>query len=769
MRIKEFLITRYGPLGYKTKFVLGNFTLFVGKNESGKTLTIEALIKLLLGKNVKDFENIDRVEENPEGYVVLETEQGMEVKLPDKGTLIQVTGLSPTDCRNIFIIRNSDLSLDKEGAFYTEVTDKLMGLRSEEINKIKEKLREIGRITPTGIFRNVGEEKLKERIEKGQRLIEDIDKLHKKIKEEGLEDSELEYVKIAEEIEKLKSELEELEEARKREIYEKAENALKEINEYSKRLKVLERFNEAEWQKWRDHERDIEQYHREKEGALEELQKTEEELQKHENRYAVLKEEFEILEGRKKKLEENIKPELINYEKQKTEFRAWETKNSFWQPLAYASSILLAFSLLGLFFKYSSWMIFLTLVFLLSAVVSWAYSFQFWRKKGHLESLFEKIRLALAELELEGETLEKALAHIQRFEETYLQKNKDKEDMERQKERLENKIEQLRGRIENLEEKIRSVQNVIARIKENSGEETLEGYKKKIEEKKDLETKIKGAERELRSLLGGEAISYWEQAIEELSSYKDKALGRKYDEKEVDHLRRKRQQLEEKLETLEKQREDIKRVMTEIEKRAGEILRSEKYLYCHTLADLEKIKEELQKFIQENETRKNRVLTAIKIWEKIDREEKGKVATLFGEDSLVSKYFAVATEHRYRGVVYHQERGTVEVVREDGARLSPEKLSGGAYDQLYFAIRLALGKKLLASSGGFFILDDPFIKADPYRLKKQLQMVKEMAYKEGWQIIYFTAKGEVEEALREEKEKGEITYFKIEDFSHEEE
>ena len=48
-------------------------------------------------------------------------------------------------------------------------------------------------------------------------------------------------------------------------------------------------------------------------------------------------------------------------------------------------------------------------------------------------------------------------------------------------------------------------------------------------------------------------------------------------------------------------------------------------------------------------------------------------------------------------------------------------------------------------------------------------MVKEMAYEEGWQIIYFTAKGEVEEALREEKEKGEITYFKIEDFSHEEE
>jgi hypothetical protein len=150
MRIKEFLINRYGPLAYETPVRPGNFTLLWGENEHGKTLTLDALIKMLLGRSVKGFGSIDRVEENPSGYTIIENDEGKEVKVPEDGDLEKITGLSASQCCNIFIVRNSELMIEKEGQFYTEVTDKLTGLRTTEIERLEETLRKLGKLTPTG-------------------------------------------------------------------------------------------------------------------------------------------------------------------------------------------------------------------------------------------------------------------------------------------------------------------------------------------------------------------------------------------------------------------------------------------------------------------------------------------------------------------------------------------------------------------------------------------------------------------------------------------
>jgi len=124
MRIEEFYVKRYGPLRDRSYTLSHSFNLFFGKNEDGKTLTIDALVRLLLGKKVRDFKGIDRVGENPEGYVILKDDQGMDVKLPQKGMLPKLTGLTPSECRNIFVIRNSDLSISDESGFYMSVTDR---------------------------------------------------------------------------------------------------------------------------------------------------------------------------------------------------------------------------------------------------------------------------------------------------------------------------------------------------------------------------------------------------------------------------------------------------------------------------------------------------------------------------------------------------------------------------------------------------------------------------------------------------------------------
>ena len=141
-------------------------------------------------------------------------------------------------------------------------------------------------------------------------------------------------------------------------------------------------------------------------------------------------------------------------------------------------------------------------------------------------------------------------------------------------------------------------------------------------------------------------------------------------------------------------------------------------------------------------------------------EEKERVTELFGTDSAVSEYFREITDGLYQNVVFNQRTGEIEVKRKDDLLLKAKNLSAGAYDQLYLSIRLSLGEKLLKDNKGFFIMDDPFVKADPDRLKKQLGMLRKIS-QSGWQIIYFSAKAEIKEALEEDIRKGAINIVEV--------
>src|SRR5690606_2285237 len=212
MKLKEFSIIRYGPLENLNKIKLNDFNLIWGKNECGKTLTIDGLVKLLFNKTGKDFENLERVQEVPEGYVVLVDEEGNEYKIPEKGDLPKISGLSATECNNIFIVRNSNLSvahdLSKESMFYESITDKLTGLETERIAKISEKIKEIARLTDKSLeFQDVKDEKLKTRINEANKLIEEIDQLIQEVKEKGLDELEEKKVELKEQLETIEEEI----------------------------------------------------------------------------------------------------------------------------------------------------------------------------------------------------------------------------------------------------------------------------------------------------------------------------------------------------------------------------------------------------------------------------------------------------------------------------------------------------------------------------------------------------------------------------------
>jgi len=772
MKIKEFSITHYGPLPDTGKILLDKFNLFFGKNEDGKTLTIDAFVKLLLGRNMKEFQKINRVDEKPEGYIVIEDDKGKEIKLSRKKDLTKTVGLTTSECRNIFIIRDSDLSIAQESEFYTNVTDRLTGLRTKEISSIKKKLQELGRLTRAESDSDFSDKKefenIKSRLNDTSKLLEEINILKDKIIKEKFDILEEESVKCREEIEGVEQEVVALENSRKREKYEKGKESLDKLKEAFEEFRDLRIYNEDDKQLWRDCEKDVKTYSEEKQGRLTALQQNEEEFKETNNKLSELERDFKVLDERKKKLDNEIRLELKNYEEKSGNLAKKEGKNKYFTLTGIISAILLGISLLGIILNLPLPFYILAVLFLILTIIPGVFKFQLTKDEAWLAKEFERIKLNLSKYELDAKDIENILSNIQKFEEEYCKKNDELQEMKRKKENLEGKIVELRNKtIPDIDKKIEDAEDKIDEIKINSGEASLDEYTKKFKSKQKLERLIEEQKSVLKSHFEGnskeleKSILQWERDIGILAEYKEKSKEIRYSETTVTELGKKKGGFEEKLEEINDNMESLQKEMGDVQRKVNEILGAEEeYLYCKTSVDLKAVKDRLQKFINKNESNKDNVLAVIKYFEEIEVEEKEKVSELFGKESSISKYFNEITDGFYKEVTFSQETEGIEVKRKDGEILGAEKLSGGAYDQLYFSIRLALGEKLLKGNKGFFVMDDPFVKADPDRLKRQIDALKKIT-KLGWQVLYFSAKGEIYDALKRDIENGTVKYIKF--------
>ncbi|MCD4668832.1 MAG: AAA family ATPase, partial [Actinomycetia bacterium] len=147
MKIKKIHITKYGPISNLDLDIGPGLQVISGRNEAGKTLTIDAVIKMLLQGKTRDFEDVNRVEEDPEGFILFGDSDRAEHKVNIKNGLAKHMELGGLDLRNIFIIRDSDLSLRDECGYYKNITDKLTGLQLEKIDTVMALIKDHGRLT----------------------------------------------------------------------------------------------------------------------------------------------------------------------------------------------------------------------------------------------------------------------------------------------------------------------------------------------------------------------------------------------------------------------------------------------------------------------------------------------------------------------------------------------------------------------------------------------------------------------------------------------
>jgi len=772
MRINEFSIRRYGPLPDTGRVSLGNFSLLFGKNEDGKTLTIDALVKLLLQRDRRLFEHIKRVDEEPEGYLVLGDDKGKEVKLPEKGDLTDITDLTPQECHNIFIIRNSNLSLALESDFYRNVVDRLTGLRTEEILAIRSQLQERGKLTrpdSTASVRDWAGEKLKTRTKSADRSIEDIDELGRKVKEEEFHRLEEELLKIREKASEISCKIETLEEARKREKYEEGNRAYQALISAQKELKELEVYTSDDADVWAGCERDIKSWTKDKESLESEVDTKKREFEQKAGELDEKRVAFQALNERKKRIDNEIKPEIKSYEMRAGELKLKEAKSRFYTIATITSAGLLSISILGVIANPSPLLYALLVIFLVSTGLFAILRFSLTKEKAWLAGVFERIRLAASRFELPGETVEEILSGIQKFEEEHSKRNEELEQATRRVSILENEITRLvETDLAGIERKIRQATEKIESVSLKVGLRTLREYRRKLELKLSHERSAETQLEVLKSHFGSRGeelevnLAYWLDQIEALKEFENKAKDITYDEKTVSQLKADQEMLQSEEEELESKITDFYSQLREIEREVNEILQLEDdYLHCDTSVDMEAIRDKLLDFVTEVEKGKDNALIAISIFENLEREEEEKISSLFGKDSPISKHFREITGGIYQEVEFIVgDVKKVQVRLKDGSTLDVTHLSGGAYDQLYLSIRLALGEKLLKGNKGFFIMDDPFIKADKGRLQRQIDILRRVS-ELGWQIIYFSAKDEVKDVLKQDIESGKVSYIEL--------
>jgi hypothetical protein len=762
MKIKEFSIMQYGPLKSTGKISLNNFNLFYGKNEDGKTLTIDTLVKLLLGKKSKDFEQIDRVEESPTGYVKIVDDKGKEITL-ERGDLTKVVDITPSDYRNIFIIRNSDLFIDQESEVYTTITDRLTALRTVEISKIKEALRDIAKITPTGQYKDTEDQQLKTKISNARNLIDkNITNLFKEFKDKNFDQLELKLEELKKDQENIDNSINNYEDSRKRGEYEKGKNALDSLCDSLKKLNELNIYNEEEENSLMTLENDLKNYKSQLKKLTTEIDGKVTNCNQITNKFNDNKSDFSILDEKKKKLE-GIIPDLNSYKSKIVELPKQEKINKFLTLIGIIFGILLSITIIS----WRSYILFS--LFFIIFFISLIFKFKYTRNKGMLEGEFKKIKTELSKFELAGENIEKIFSNVQKFNDEYIKKNDLLKQSEKDYNECKGEIYRLQNKeIPEIEKEIKYKELEIEKLKGKSKVDSLEEYSNKLKQKVELETLKKEKIGVLKSHFGEnkksleENISYWEKSIKKLEEYKDKALALEYNDDSVSELYNKKKENNKSLRELNSKIDEFKKDMEFIERTANDILTLEaEHFYCHTSKDVKAIENRLKEFIDYNETLKDSVKDAIKIFEKIESEEKEKVSDLFGKNSKISNLFNKITDGLYEEVTFMTDTNNIMVTRKDKTQLEAKKLSGGAYDQLYLSIRLALGEKLLKGKKGFFIMDDPFIKSDSDRLKKQIDTLK-MISEDGWQILYFSAKKEIKDALEKDVEKGDIKYIDVE-------
>ena len=756
MRITKIDIKNFGPLSLKNPIEPGDFTLVWGLNEKGKTLVIEAILcGLPLDVSEKGFDKkIFRTSCN-EG-VIIELEENGKIYSNALKRLLKLN-LNKSEIYNLFFVVNSSLSYTKDEEVFRSALDRLSSTYIDILQSVKKKLLEMNKLTETLSLKNTqADNYLADRYERAKQTLPKIEHLLKEIESKNYE--ELEYIagEVKRELEKVMK----IEEGLKRKKSEKlAERTGELINlyfDYKSRNEMYRNYTEEALDNYRKLHKDLEDVIKEietiKEKDLKSLEEKISSLTQNLVNLNKIKSEIQRIEQTEKLLSEKIveyKLKLPDYEK--------NVKNKKLMQILYIISGLLFVGFLGASTILKNNLLFIVafLFFALTSLFVYLYSKALGFVKDFIllkNEIFDRAKsVGFKSSEVEGLSEE-----IERVKNELVEKEKELDGLNKEKETLEQVKKQKEEELKNLERKRGEIEAKIEVENERFEIKSLNEFEEKLKEKKSNESKMREFFKELEGLWHDEISDYQDEndffaKLQErlrnlrMQRGEEEPLG-DYGLQNLEEVEEKRKKLIQVKEEVEKSLQSLRAEFAKIENEVQNILYSP--IDVKSISDLIECKKSLENFIEEQEKRINLSKILVKILDGEIERSKNRFNDLFSDLTQTSEFFELITGGRYKSIRYDLGARTIKAEDRNGNVIGVSKLSGGTIDQLFFAIRLGLGIKVLEGRSGFFVFDDPFVKSDHERLRRELDLLVKIS-KEGWQILYFSCKEEVKNYLLE--------------------
>ncbi|QLH76378.1 AAA family ATPase [Halosimplex rubrum] len=635
MKLREVHVDRYGPLRETLQF--GDAHVVYGPNESGKTLLVESLLRSLTGdRRVAQ----PRVDEPPEGYVVLDGDEG-EHKLANGETLLDRYAerynfeLTPAEFRNVFVVRDGDLRVLDEQAFYRRVTDRVVGIWTGDIETVRDRVVERGRLTPDERDLS-GRDDAADQRDLATDLLADVEAYLDRADDEGLDAAERACYEAARERREAEAEVEALEAAKAREDYEQLVKA---------------------------------------KGSLERSL----------DERAELPDERDLDE-----LSERLDDLATGSEDELRRRKAWYRRA--------------------------------TLAALLAGVVAAAVP---------LGLGVDEPRLVAAGPAAFGVVTLVALG-------AYRSASNAVGGLERDREAVVERASEVG--IDAYDPP--AVRGAIADYREehDNHAEVIQGNTEVLRQWLDIDAEDP---REVVAEAG--------DALDTRRAEIDFDADREFTEETLEDARERAQAADERERERRETLRDHRRQIERFAERAGGV-RFEAFtgdpldLTVANLGALADLADRLRAVVDAIETDADVSRAAATVLDRMAASEHEKMATLFA-DGEAADVFRRVTDDRYVDVgLADDSRLVVELA--SGERLSPAELSRGTRDQLYLAVRVALGRRLMEGRDGFFLMDDAFLSADPERLQRQAEVLGDLV-ESGWQVVYLTCKPDARDALAE--------------------
>ncbi len=776
MKIKKIFIIRYGPLQNLDLDIGPGLQVIWGRNEAGKTLTIDAIIKMMLEGKVRDFDRINRVEEDPEGFILFEDTDGGEKKVSVKKGLIKHISFAGLDLRNIFVIRDSDLTLKQECGYYKSITDRLTGMNLEKIEGLISGIKDYGRLTRPSSDADLSDSKDYGKIASltgtARSFISDSMEYADLAEKQKYDFLELDQLKLKQDIIDTREKIDMAEKSQNWDKYRKMSKNLDLLSRSWQDYQELKDFNQVNNNKITELKNEVDSIDK----SIDEQKK---DFEKKNNKKETVDDEIMEIQSRlgpmesKKKEIDRVLNELEIYNRRKSE-ETWEV-GIFPKILAVVFLVLALASFPLVYFLTKDILVsFIPLVlFFLGAVGTIIYISRAGRGKSKfrisgsiIESEFKKLGF---KIKGPGDIFPAASA----FGEQYHKISQKKDILSDQARLLDAQLSESSIKIKNDENRKRS--SIIEKEKFFSVHNiySVDEFREKSGMRNRAESNVLSGIRTMSDLSGTGSVSgvnseevdigfdklsgkidglieHWKEEagklkpIDDPGSKKDK----NFDPEEYSKLKDSLLELQDKEDLYDRKLDEHRSNLNDFQRRFSQ-LNIEPYLKefnAVNINTLEKLKESNDiagSFIEIIEGEYNISIEALKIFEDIKSQEETKISDLF-EKLGVSGVFEEITEGKYTGVHFDGELQSVKVIDKYERELEASKLSKGAYDQLFLAIRIAIAEEMLGEGKGFFVMDDAFLASDSYRIKNQFKILKKLADR-GWSILYFSVKDEVKD------------------------